>query len=282
MPRPKTPKARSEPADLEQATELNMDFLRIAEEEIPLKIDGAVRAVTIREALVRKQVQMALHGGTHAMRQLLERLEEAEKVEQARREENILFWAKRKQELARLYAQHTGPEEEPPAFPHPDDIELCPVNGVKIHGPLTREVYNRHLNTIDFMKALLLLHAHDVAKAGERTTWKVTADSVFTVAIMLNETLPRRMHWLDVDLAHHYETVSRRPMRVLTRDTHQAWKALGSKVKRGKVFPAKGGPKIYNTLGALTELFASNTSQQKPPSLHDIAMILSKELKGLD
>ena len=195
------------------------------------------REMTIEEAIPQKRNVNALAGNSHSQRQVLADARRIEDKKQAARQAELEDWAKIKRalekEFAAYRAQHDG--AEPNRYPHPDDIILDRVKGVKIVRPINQEEANRHKQTIE---AEILQDALDRAREKRRNDPHIETGGSYFMAMFLNETLPKRMRFSSDDLILKRMELRHVSQRELLKRSHHANKKAGLDTRRG----AKGLP----------------------------------------
>lgn len=156
-PRGRPRKQRPE-ADLPADCPISRIILMVGNQKLPGKVAGRTREMTYIEALLQKQVRLAIGGNHNAQRDFLHALRLAEKEqaaylarkheEQQREFDLAVQW---RQDLMKIWAQaeRRGGEPDDP-WPHPDDVLLD-------HGKLTWRIrgpaYERDVPFYEMLQA---------------------------------------------------------------------------------------------------------------------------------
>jgi hypothetical protein len=133
------------PANTETPPEL-LPVQRAVLENATLKMkvrsDGKDQEITAAEAVIKKRLQTALGGSTHAQNQLLRDLKEAQAIKQRNIAEEVAEGHALKQKLQQLLKMATEVGQDLKTFVmHPDDIVVTEGVGYEIKGPRTAEQY---------------------------------------------------------------------------------------------------------------------------------------------
>jgi hypothetical protein len=121
-------------------TPLQKTLLEEADRKMRVRIDGKDQEISAVEAVLKKQVQTALSGSTHAQGQLLRSLQEAQEIKDRKIAEEVAHGheLKRKAEHHLKLRTEQGLDTIFMSF-HPDDIIVTEGVGYEIKGPVLPE-----------------------------------------------------------------------------------------------------------------------------------------------
>jgi len=235
-------------------TALDMMALELGSEEFVIRSHGEAKRITAGEAVLRKSLETALKGSPHAQRQMLECIRRAETKHQFMLDEEITYWRDYRAKAWRaISAAKQSGNAEPVFFPHPDDIDIDTRAGVTINGPVNEaemkacEVTSRSVLAWLYQDALerrLDAKGHcDGFKAGDP----------YSIALLVNEGLPRRLKRSGDDIIAIRMQLARRPKRELLKETKAAWKSAGQAFSRGgRVLPPERMRQLLEGLAQLS------------------------------
>ncbi len=248
MSRTKRPNA----PPLTTTPEYDAAFNEIASREVKVRSGSEETVMTALNAVIQKQFATALGGNSHSQRQITESALRIEEHRHQQVADDVARWQRIKSYQAKRFAIHRAEHGcDPLEFPHPDDIVIDQKTGVRIDGPCTLEEHKQHMNTLALLDALMRQDILDRARDGQRYDWKPVIGDPLTVAMLLNEALPKRLAWTRDQFLTRQMDYERQPIRVLLKDCYVAWRALGVPLKRGARFPTK---RMGQLLGLLPDL----------------------------
>lgn len=190
-------------------------------------------AMTMAETVIRKTAQLALGGSSQSTRQFNE---DQRRAAQARAHEirmDVDYYTARKKQQAKEYAAYREVHgRDPLDFPHPDDIEIDPRRGVRIKGPIDHAEYTAMRHTQRTITACLWQEALDQRLRGIVID-EAPFGGMMVVAMLLNDTLPKRERRDDHALLQALMRHSRATKRALLTQTRAAWLDAGYVVARG-------------------------------------------------
>jgi hypothetical protein len=207
--------------------------------------DGAVE-MTTGELLIKRQIESALKGASHAAGQVTKAHADA----QAKREHQLEHlrligehW-KRQQQTAFDEAIAKGKSTRE-ILPHPDDIIIDHREGYRLLGPCCiealevadrfaawRDVYimQSHLEEcFDFPAPSP--HAHPAVREADAT------GSALIYAMLFDQALPKRMRITEDELLRRELSARRLTKRELLKAAHMAWKSIRLPKPRGWLTP---------------------------------------------
>jgi hypothetical protein len=266
---------RPYPPTLTPTPEYDAAFDEIAKRDVQVRTGGTETTVTALEAVIQKQFATALSGNSHALRQVTVNALRIEEHRHRQIADDVARWKRIKSYQQKLYADYRADHGcDPLEFPHPDDIVINEKTGVTIDGPCSLEEHRQHMNTLALLDALMLQDILDRARDGQRYEWKPVIGDPFTVAILLNRTLPTRLAWTEDEFLTRQMDYESSPIRVLLKDCYTAWRTLGVPLKRGTRFPTKRMGQLLELLPHLQRIMLdpATTNAQKDRLVEQMAV----------
>jgi len=209
-------------------------LLREASRTVTMREGGRVSRISHEQALIHAISANALKMNHGAQRLLVEILREAQRKEAAAvaKEHELFEWYCEHWHSVMAEAARKG-EPAPKLWPHPDDIIFEPDKRVRIVGPLDADEAARYDTYCQFRDVLLLQNALGGKLAGSQDK---EASGALLAALILNDSLPKRMQLDEARLLWRVMRQDALPKRELLKQVHQAWRQLGVPMPRGKRF----------------------------------------------
>ena len=233
---------RREQATIAQSLPIHDLVLQTAQKLIQIREGDQTRNITLIEAVLQSQAKTALGGSAYAQKHVIERFDKAQAAHARKIAGQVALWsdyvAKARSQIDQ--AREAG-RPEPKILPHPDDIVIDPIAGVRIKGPFDEQSEAQVLEACRFRDHLLLQDVLD-----QRLIKPVFDNpddqpgSAFLLAIQLNETLPQRFRKDDVAFVMAIGRAERLPQRALLKAVREGWRALGKPKPRGATLPPVG------------------------------------------
>lgn len=257
---------RPHPPTLTPTPEYDAAFDEIASREVKVRTGGEETVMTALTAVIQKQFATALSGNSHSLRQVTESALRIEEHRHRQIADDVARWKRIRSYQQKLFADYRAEHGcDPLEFPHPDDIVINEKTGVRIDGPCSLDEHKQHINTLALIKTLMLLDILDRARDGQRYEWNPVIGDPFTVAMLLNRTLPKRLAWTEDEFLTRQMDYESRPIRVLLKDCYAAWRTLKVPLERGTRFPTKRMGQLLELLPHLQRIMLdpATTDAQK-------------------
>ncbi|MGH6826170.1 DUF5681 domain-containing protein [Methyloceanibacter sp.] len=214
--------------------------LKQAERLIGVREGEEVKKIPAIEAVFLAQYATASKGNAYAQRHIIERYDRAERERRRQIQDNIESWRQYIVDCREAIAEAKRKDEPPPALlPHPDDVVIDPVNGVRFVGPIVDEEVPQIEQTRHMRDMLLMQDALDWRQKGD-----LDSDDRFNkpgtallLATILNQSVPDRLKLSDDEITAKMLRYAHIPKRQLLKDVYRGWRSLGARPPRGKVFP---------------------------------------------
>lgn len=214
-----------------------------AEKPVRMREGNTVSEVTAREALIQSVLATALKGNARSQGLALDLIRNAD-IQRARDRAERQAFAKAFKEFKtdELERAIEAGEDTRLILPHPDDIIIDDDYGYHIAGPCDESELCKLEETIRYRDALVMQDALD-NRLADRTLGVAPATSPETkqsgalhFAVALNTALPVRYRLDDAMIIHRLARYAGINLRQLLKETYQAWRKAGVKVKRGARF----------------------------------------------
>lgn len=154
-------------------------------------------------------------------------------------DQDIECWMGVKKHHQKIYAAYrTEYGHDPDVFPHPNDIIIDYDTGVTIGGPLNQAEHQQMHKTFATVDAWLLQDALDRARTKRRKDWTFTPGDATSLATLCNLSLPKRVQLSNSVMASRRMELAHMPIRVLLKETRNAWDSVGIKIPRGSYAPS--------------------------------------------
>lgn len=232
-PRTRTP-------TVDDSRSLEALLLSQAERLITIREGDSVRQIPAAEAVLRALEATALRGNPLAQREYLRHYERAEENQRVEREENNARWQQYVDVMRASIAKAKEKKEPlPDLLPHPDDIVIDPVTGVRFTGPIDEADLAKVHEKCRFRDQLLLQNEldHRLSTVPKDADLLDQPGTALLFAFATNNAVPARFQLNDNQILFTLMKHDRLPKRVLLKEVHQGWRALGKSFPRGKVFP---------------------------------------------
>lgn len=240
--RPKSPIIKAE-GDLS----VNVLVLKEAKRAVTVREGEEVKTMTALEAVLRSQYATAtIKQNAYAQKHIIERCSRAERERKRQIRQSIDFWTQYIAEGREAIAEAKRKGEPPPTLlPHPDDVILDRVNGVRLVGPLSEDDV-RNLEEICRLRDVLLMQdALDQRQWPEQVNDSLDGrGGALLFAIMIDRFVPDRYKLDDGVFMLKTMRYQGIPKRQLLKDLYRGWRSLGMHLPRGKVFPPLRAAKL--------------------------------------
>lgn len=212
---------------------------------IKVKSDGQEKLISILEALLQKNTQMALSGSSHAMGQIMRSIHSAEKT----RAKQIRYDVEQGQLIRQQYALKlqnwlAAGKDRKLCVPHPDDIIIDEGSGWSVIGPVDAEDLQSTLKQCALRDAMF---AHGVldGRMASKAEWaaaggeiKSEPDCTGTVlALLIERTLPARFQRTTNEWFIFETRLLSKTKRELLKHVHRSLLTCGAASKRGQHLP---------------------------------------------
>lgn len=228
-------------ADLTLADQPTLSaVLKASRKTVRMREGDTITEVSSVEALLQATIAAALKGNARSQGLAIDLIRAAELAHARDVESQNAFWSDYKQRAARALAEaERRGEKLPQVLPHPDDIEIDPLEGPKFLGPVDEEGLLRIEETIAVCDMLLMQEALDDRLAGYVHDAPLEERSVAPfILFQLQATLPPRLRMSTVAILTRQLRYSSWSKRKLLKEVFQGWQQLGKDIPRGKTFPS--------------------------------------------
>lgn len=214
-----------------------------AQKTVRMREGDIVSEVGAREALIQSILATALKGNARSQGLALDLIRSAD-IQRARDRAERQQAAKRYKanQAEAIAAAIEAGKDTRLILPHPDDIVLDDDYGFHFIGPLNEAELGKVEESVHYRDALILQDALD-SRLGDRmpsarpaASSSGTQSGALLFATVLNTTLPARYQLDDATIVHRLARHERINLRQLLKETYQAWRKAGVKVKRGVRF----------------------------------------------
>lgn len=211
-----------------------------AEKPVRMREGNTVSEVSAREALIQSVLATALKGNARSQGLALDLIRNAD-IQRAKDRAERQVFAKAFKELktAELERAIEAGEDTRLILPHPDDIIIDDDYGYHIAGPCDESELRKLEETIRYRDALIMQDVLDnrladrLLNAAPAASSEAQQSGALLVAVALNTALPVRYRLDDAMIIHRLGRYGGINLRQLLKETYQAWRAAGIKVKRG-------------------------------------------------
>lgn len=198
------------------------------------------RKISAIEAVHQAQYATATKGNAYAQKHIIERYDRTERERRAEITEEVVFWERYVSEQRQAIADAIAKRETPPEpLPHPDDIVIDHLNGVRFTGPVNKQQAADLKETLQLRDLLIMQDVWD-RRSG---AFQVSADSMngpgssCAIAQALNAIVPKRLRLSDQNFILQMMRFEGMPKRILLKELYRAWKDYGMPFHRGFIFP---------------------------------------------
>lgn len=224
--------------------------------KVTIREGDETREIPAIEAVSRAQYVLAIKGSSaYAQKHIIERYDRAERERKRQTDDDIEFWTMFKDTKGLLFAAAEKSGEPPPdIFPHPEDVVIDYVKGVRIVGPLDQEGADRVDALIRLRDVHIKQHALDV-RMSDDPDGPDRPGTALLIADLIERSLPPRLRlpegvWL-MRMMHYDGT----PKRQLLKELFCAWRDAGIPRRRGFTYPPQWWGEKY--LGAYFDFAAA-------------------------
>jgi hypothetical protein len=261
-----------------------------AQASIRVKSDGQDKLITILDALMQKNVQMALGGSSHAMGQIMRAIRAAEKALAKQISQDV--------EQGQLMRQHyalklknwvEAGNDSKLCVPHPDDIIIDEQTGWSAIGPVDAEDLQSTLKQCALRDALFANGVLD-GRMASKAEWAAAGGDIkrepdFTgtaLALLIEDTLPERFRRSTPEWVVFEMQLLAKTKRELLKHVHQSLLACGITATRGRRLPTmdyieSGLDLINSSMKAIRQ--ADNDGQ--PMTVKAIAHMITPPLQTI-
>ncbi|WP_420410076.1 hypothetical protein [Hoeflea sp.] len=243
-------------------TSLQKSLLDEAGRKVTITSEGHQQEVLVEDVLARKLLQTAATGSPHALSNSFNEIILAQRIRQQTIEADVEFAHRVKAHQQKLLdkARKEG-RDLITVLPHPDDIEIIPGVGYKVHGPWDEAELKIVLANCARRDLFILQAGLEERLLGseadlERDT--VTSEgsgSALLLAQFFNQGLPERFAKSNLQIIQDLFGLRRLTKRELLKITHQEWASFGSPKPRGWVTPT------FNETRALLEVITDECAE---------------------
>ena len=247
-------------------------YLRNAEKQVSIREGDEIRKVQAYDAAIQAQLKAAAEGNPKALKDFLDRVDEAqERRRLSIAEEHELWRCIKANQQDRIDAAQAKGEPTELILPHPDDIMIEDDKPVWFAGPVNEDEYARHLANRDFVELMFMqselderefqkrLSEDPIAVAQDSSAEAISrhwdalthpdgtklrpedhADYHATALFMaysLNGLLPKRLQFSEHQVLDRLSKLGRMRQRDLLRALYRGWKSQGMPLKRGSISP---------------------------------------------
>lgn len=256
-------------------------LLNESDSRIKVKIDGKETELTKNELAVRKLVQMAMNGSTHAMSNLLRELNRAQEIRQVKIDEQLEWGEKFKaMQQARLEALQKAGKSTDSVLPHPDDIVLDPKKGCRFIGPSNETELAAVMERVAFMETCMM---QDELESRMGIHESEHMSGAFFLMELFNSSLPVRFRRDTVAIfmaSWKYERLTKRELLKMCRE---AWrKRLGREVPRGFTLPSMPFlAEAYKFFFAQAKFIKDETIAGRNPATNEYALMIQRKVREI-
>ncbi|MBB3932415.1 hypothetical protein GGR25_003473 [Kaistia hirudinis] len=252
---------RGAPPDLTLADQPALEaVLRIAAKPVTIREGDRVTQVPMREAMVQAIFTNGAKGNARSQGLAMDLMRTADQMKARETIARNDYWARYKAEKETELARAAAKGEPPPhLLPHPDDVIIDSIKGVRLVGPFDEESEAQMEEMIALCETLLMQDALD-----HRSTHRLDGTplkepgSALLMFSALQQAIPPRLRLSDAQIAVRLMTYEDWPKRRLLKALHQAWHKLGKPMPRGTVMPNLSTTR--NRLAFLIDLAAAATA----------------------
>lgn len=218
--------------------------LRHMRKMVTSRQNGQTRPMSMRNAMLAKQAEVALKGSPYAIRHILMMDQRATEREAQERLAKRDAWARIKQSQERRHRAATAKGEDTGLIlPHPEDI-VIDADDARVVGPCDAVELAACHKAMQMRDLLFLQQGLEDRLGGaseELGQSQVKPTSPLLLACFINRTLPKRFQLSQAaELAALRRACSIYTKRELLTLCHRGWAKLGVHLPRGAVFPGIG------------------------------------------
>ena len=265
---------RGAAADLSLADQPTLSaVLRAARKSVRIREGDQVSEIEAYVAVIQSIFATAMKGNARSQGLALDLVRTAELAKARDDAMSKAFWEDHKAKAYEILEQAAARGEAPPSLlPHPDDIEISSVHGVRFRGPVSETEQKAVNETLAYCDALLMQDALD-----QRSTKRLNGEpmtepgSALMLYVLLQQTLPPRLQHTTASTVVQQMCYLNCPKRQLMKDLYQVWSRLGVNVPRGTVTPNLGITKRFVDifLDLIAELKAGRLDETLDPLIFE-------------
>ena len=225
-------------------TPLQKSLLDEAGRKVTTASEGRQQEVSIEQVVTRKLLQVAANGSVHALSNAVNEIILAQRINQREIDEDVEFGNRLKTHQQKLLDRASSEGKDPnTVLPHPDDIEVIPGVGFKVHGPWDEAELKIVLSNCARRDLYILQAALEERLLGpEMVTDEPSSEaskggSAILMAQFFNHGLPDRFEKSNIEIIMDLSRLGRLTKRELLKATYAAWASLGRPKPRGWVTP---------------------------------------------
>lgn len=235
----------------------NAFVLKEAERLVVVREGEKIQKISAIEAVHRAQWISAIKGNATSQKHAIDRYDQAERERRQKEAEAKEIWQRYIIFQREMIEDAKRKSKTPPTLlPHPDDI-IIDERGVRFVGPLSNEELARLEETVRMRDVLIMQDALECRQHIYKNR-KDSSDQTGTalvLALTLNQSVPERYRISDAELAFRLDCYIHMPKRLLLRELHRAWHALGVPSRRGAVFP------LLNSIKPMADFFGKRINE---------------------
>jgi hypothetical protein len=243
-------------------TPLQKILLDEAGRKVTITSEGRQQEVSIEQVVTRKLLQVAASGSVHALSNAVNEIILAQRIMQQEIEKDIEFARRVKahQKVLLDKARKEGLDLNT-VLPHPDDIEIIPGVGYKVHGPWDEAELKIVLGNCARRDLYILQAALEERLLGPEVDLETHKDgstdegSALLLAQFLNQGLPERFAKSNLQITLDMFKLKRLTKRELLKSARAAWASFGHPKPRGWVTPS------FNQTRAMLEVVTSGCAE---------------------
>jgi hypothetical protein len=233
-------------------TPLQKSLLDEAGRKVTITSEGRQQELSIEQVVTRKLLQVAANGSVHALSNAVNEIILAQRIKQQTIEADVEFGHRLKAHQERLLdkARKEGLDLNT-VLPHPDDIEIVPGVGYKVHGPWDEAELKIVLGNCARRDLYILQAALEERVLGPEVDLETQTDgsagggSALLLAQFFNQGLPERFAKSNLQLTLDLFKLRRLTKRELLKSARTAWASFGSPKPRGWVTPTFNETRAY-------------------------------------
>lgn len=213
--------------------------LKAAARKVLRRENGKVEEITLDQAIIEATLAGATKTNPRSQALAIDLMQQANsaKAEDIRRRNKIWedYKASAYAELAEAAEQGLPP---PKIVPHPDDVDIDPIEGPQFLGPITEEQQAKLERLLQLRDVLIMQEALD-----ERSTTRLDGTpltepgSAMLRVMVIDRFVPQRYRLSDNDVVNKLSQYKGTPKRQLLKQLYAAWRDVGIPQPRGYVSP---------------------------------------------
>lgn len=239
--------------------------------ERTVRSGGVTETLSNVDIMLRKQFEAGVSGKTLAQRDYIRQFQLAEDARRADIEKRCALWSEVKaRHQAVIDKARAAKAPIPRVLPHPDDIVIDWISGVRLLGPMDEMDWKKFDETVQMRDALFVQQAMEDCINGIRLRDRPTMGAAGLLGFLLNQLLPLSLRMTDHQWIDRVYKLSRLSSRDCLKDCRAAWRKVGARVARGKQFGTR--EKLTPMLDALRDLIDAGLRQKPDPQGYEEAL----------